>query len=802
MANGGNINYIINVNGSSAVNNINRISSAFQNLQSVGTKLAGLGAALTASVTAPILAAVKAGISFDSAMEQAQSGFATMLGSAEKATAMVGKLKAMADSTPFEMTDLMDSAKTMLAFGQTAESILPSVNMLGDVAMGNKEKFKSLSLAYAQVQATGRLMGQDLLQMVNAGFNPLQVIAEKTGISMGELKEKMEKGGISAETVTKTFQAATSSGGRFYKAMDTASKTFEGQMSTLSDTVKTALGTIVKPLFDMLTNEVIPALTQKLKQLQSWFESLSPTVKKVVLIVGLLLASLGPLLLIIGGLIMAFSAVAGVISAIEAPVIIAVVAIAALVAALIYLWNTSEQFRQGVTIIWDYIASKIESVINYIGQLWNQYGVVIIEAMMLAWEAFIAFMQPILDYFAKLFVELWQNLQPVFAAIMDLFKALGELFMALWDLVSPIIKAIGVVLWALLGTVVSVFSGLVKALAPALKFIVDGLTSLVYVLKAAAQALTGDFGGAWDSLKQAGNSAKSMWTDLGNTVSGTIEGFKGGADAYADGTLAAIDKINGGMGKLKEDWAKSSNGTMPTPGQFTGNSALTFKPITLPRINTDGAKADLKQVDLNAAKLGDTVKTTAIDFSKLGDEADKTGSNGESAMEELADKMKDVTKEIVDQTKSFSGFVGLFDKVQRSGTGSGASLTNRLRKQVEEMKQWSQALSTIQGKLGGGNDDFMNELRKMGAGSAKQIIGLSRLDEGQLKEYANLFGQKQNLAWQEAKQVVQFEHSGTIIVRGVDMAGETKEIASIVAQDLAANSSRYSKQPAANKAFK
>lgn len=802
MPNGGDINYNINVNGSSAVNNINRISSAFQNLQSVGTKLAGLGTALTASVTAPLMAAVKEGISFDSAMEQAQSNFTTMLGSAEKAKTMVADLKKFADSTPFEMTDLMDASKTLLAFGQTAESVMPSVSMIGDVAMGNKEKFKSLSLAYAQIQATGRLMGQDLLQLVNAGFNPLQIISEKTGKSMSELKETMEKGGISAETVRKAFEVATSSGGRFYKAMDTASKTFDGQMSTLRDTLKTTLGAVMKPLFDMMTNEVIPQLTQKLKQLQTWFEGLSPTVKKVVLIVGLLLAALGPLLLIIGGLIMAFSAVAGVISAIGAPVIIAVVAIGALVAALIYLWNTSEQFRQGVAVIWDFIATKIEAVINYIGQLWNQYGVVIIEAMMLAWSAFLAFMQPILDYFAKLFVDLWQNLQPVFGAIMDLFKALGELFMALWDLVSPIIKAIGVVLWALLGVVVAVFSGLVKALAPALKFIVDGLTSLVYVLKAAAQALTGDFGGAWDSLKQAGNSAKSMWTDLGNTVSGAIEGVKGGAEAYADGTVAAIDKINAGMGKLKGDWAKSTEGKMPTPGQYTGNSALTFKPITLPRINADGAKADLKQVDMNAAKLGETVKTTAIDFSKLGDETDKTGKKGKSAMEELADKMKDVTKEIVDQTKSFSSFVGLFDKVQRSGTGSGASLTNRLRKQVEEMKQWSQALATIQGKLGGGNDDFMNELRKMGAGSAKQIIGLSRLDEGQLKEYANLFGQKQAYAWQEAKQVVKYEHSGTIIVRGVDMQGETKEIASIVAQDLAANSSRYSKQPAANKAFK
>lgn len=802
MANGGDINYIINVNGSNAVNNINRISSAFQNLQATGAKLAGLGAALTASVSAPLIAAVKEGIMFDSAMEQAQSNFTTMLGSAERAKTMVADLKKFADSTPFEMTDLMDASKTLLAFGQSAESVMPAVSMLGDVAMGNKEKFKTLSLAYAQIQATGRLMGQDLLQLVNAGFNPLQIISEKTGKSMSELKETMEKGGISAETVRKAFEVATSSGGRFYKAMDTASKTFEGQMSTLSDTVKTTLGAVTKPLFDMLAQKVIPAVTQKLKQLQTWFEGLNPTVKKVILVVTLLVAAFGPLLLLIGGVMMAVSAMGSVLAAIGAPVIIAVVAIGALIAALIYLWNTSEKFRQVVAIVWDYIAAKIEAVINYIGALWNQYGVVVIEAMMLAWDAFLAFMQPVLDYFAKLFVELWKNLQPVFGAIMDLFKALGELFMALWDLVSPIIKALGVVLWALLGVVVAVFSGLVKALAPALKFIVDGLTSLVYVLKAAAQALTGDFSGAWDSLKQAGNSAKSMWTDLGNTVSGAIEGFKGGADAYANGTTAAIDKIQAGMGKLKADWAKSTSGTMPTPGEFTGVSALTFKPISLPRINTDGAKADLKKVDATTAALGDTAQTTAIDFSKLGDEIDKTGKTGKTAAEEFADKMKDVTKEIVDQTKSFSGFVGLFDKVQRSGTGSGVSLTNRLRKQVEEMRQWSEALTTIQGKLGAGNEDFMNELRKMGAGSAKQIIGLSRLDENQLREYANLFGQKNKYAWQEAKQVVKFEHSGTIVVKGVDMKGEAVEIASIVASDLSANSGRYSKNQSASKLVK
>ena len=802
MANGGNITYIINVNGSGAVNGANQVSRALGNLQQVGTKLKGMGAAMSAAITLPLVAAGKAGLAFDSAMEQANTNFGTLLGSAERAKTMVADLQKFANETPFEMKGLTDSAQTLLSFGVEANKIMPTIKMLGDASLGNQERFKGLTLAFAQMSSTGRLMGQDLLQMVNAGFNPLQIISEKTGISMKDLKEKMEKGAISADMVTKAFQIATSEGGRYYKAMDNASKTFAGQMSTLKDAVNSTLGTVMKPLFDDLSQRIVPAVIKQVNRLATWFQALSPTMQRVVLIIGIIVAAIGPLLVIIGGLITAISAIAGVISAIGAPVIIAVVAIGALVAALVYLWNTSEQFRKGVAAIWDWLATKIESVINYIGALWNQYGVVIIEAMILAWQSLVEFVQPILDYFAKLFYELWQNLQPVFDAIGDLFKALGELFMSLWEVVQPIIKALGAILWVLLGVVVAVFSGLVKALAPALKFIINGLTSLVYVLKAAAQALTGDFSGAWDSLKKAGSKAGEMWTNLKDTVSGAIEGVKGGTQAYADGTMAAIDKISNGMGKLKDDWGKATQGKMQTPGEFTGNSALTFKPISLPRIDTSDQKKSIGSVndsikDLNTQMNGtmDLAGDLKADFAALGD-------TGSGAAKEVADKFKEVAKAIKDQTNSFANFVGLFDKVQRSGTGSGESLTNRLRKQVEEMKKWSEGLATIQAKLGPGNEDLMDELRKLGPGNARQIIGLSRLNSDQLKEYANLYGQKQGIAWQQAKQVVKYEHSGTIIVRGVDQAGETKEIAQIVASDLASNKDRYSKNPSANKAFK
>lgn len=93
---------------------------------------------------------------------------------------------------------------------------MPNIKALGDIAMGDRNKLNSLTLAFSQMTASGRLMGQDLLQMINAGFNPLSEISRKTGKSIGVLKEEMEKGKISAEMVTQAFYSATQAGGQFH----------------------------------------------------------------------------------------------------------------------------------------------------------------------------------------------------------------------------------------------------------------------------------------------------------------------------------------------------------------------------------------------------------------------------------------------------------------------------------------------------------------------------------------------------------------------------------------------------------
>lgn len=165
-------------------------------------------------------------------MEQTRVSFTTMLGSADKANSMIAQLNKFANKTPFSNSDLQKNANLLLSFGINGNKVLPTLKMIGDVSGGNKEKLNSLSLAYAQVSSAGKLTGQDLMQMVNAGFNPLQTISEKTGRSMASLKEDMSKGAISAKDVEQAFADATGKGGRFYEMMIKQSETASGKYST------------------------------------------------------------------------------------------------------------------------------------------------------------------------------------------------------------------------------------------------------------------------------------------------------------------------------------------------------------------------------------------------------------------------------------------------------------------------------------------------------------------------------------------------------------------------------------------
>jgi tape measure domain-containing protein len=191
--------------------------------------------------------------------EKAAVSYEVLLGSAEKAKKMLGEMNQFAAATPYSKGDLQESGKLMLSFGIAQEKIMPTMKMLGDIAMGDKEKLNSLTLAFSQVQSAGKLQGQDLLQLINAGFNPLQEISKKTGKSMGELKEAMSKGAISAQMVEEAFKSATGPGGTFYGMTEKIGNTIGGKLSTAMDKLKDValkafelIGPILSPALDAL----------------------------------------------------------------------------------------------------------------------------------------------------------------------------------------------------------------------------------------------------------------------------------------------------------------------------------------------------------------------------------------------------------------------------------------------------------------------------------------------------------------------------------------------------------------------
>ena len=172
-------------------------------------------------------------ISVRTHIQRSEAALTSFLGSKEKADQMMESFKQMAATTPIDLETLTSSTQMMLGFGVSAETAGKMMHVLGDISGGNTQRFQGLSLAFSQMTAAGRLMGQDLLQMINAGFNPLAEISRKTGKSVSELREEMSKGAISSQQVTEAFISATEEGGRFHGMLKAQSQGLAGSFAKL-----------------------------------------------------------------------------------------------------------------------------------------------------------------------------------------------------------------------------------------------------------------------------------------------------------------------------------------------------------------------------------------------------------------------------------------------------------------------------------------------------------------------------------------------------------------------------------------
>lgn len=186
--------------------------------------------------------------------EKQKVNFQVMTGDRNTGNELLQKIIRMADVTPFESQDLIASSKMLLQYGLSVDKVMPTLQKLGDISGADKEKLGSLTMAFGKVISEGKLNGRALEEMIYAGYNPLNDISKKTGISMAELRKQMEKGTITTKMVEDGMTAATSTGGRFDHLMEKQSLTLSGRYSTAMDNYHHKLTDVGEAMMPLASN--------------------------------------------------------------------------------------------------------------------------------------------------------------------------------------------------------------------------------------------------------------------------------------------------------------------------------------------------------------------------------------------------------------------------------------------------------------------------------------------------------------------------------------------------------------------
>lgn len=216
---------------------------------------------LVGAVTAPFMNMFSTGFSTIQGNEKLSTDLGTLLGDDRAGSAFAERIREYAAATPYAQADLAGTAKMLVQYGAGVEETEKYIRQLGDISMGSSQSMQGLGLVLGQVRSQGRLTGQDLMQFINAGFNPLSVISEQTGRSMADLRDDMSRGTISFEMVAAAMDSATSEGGKFYKGAERGAKTLSGMLSTIKDNFGQAMASAIEANMDAIK-----------RMLQTWVE--------------------------------------------------------------------------------------------------------------------------------------------------------------------------------------------------------------------------------------------------------------------------------------------------------------------------------------------------------------------------------------------------------------------------------------------------------------------------------------------------------------------------------------------------
>lgn len=380
---------------------------ASKNLNDGFTVLKGTMANLASQAISKVVDGFKelvgGAVDYQKSMEYYTTSFTVMTGSADKASETVKKLADIGATTPFDMPQLADATSLLMNFGFSADDAVDSMMMLGDISQGNADKLDTIARAYGKMNSAQKVTLENINMMIDAGFNPLQEISEKTGESMQSLYDRVSKGKMSVDEITESMKRSTSEGGKYFQSMDAQSQTLDGRLSTLSDTVNSKLGEALQPILQKAADEWIPNITNAIDSMDidSVVSVIEDLVDGVGDLFGFIMDNGSTIISLVAGIGAAMvtwnvaSMINGVVTAVKRyqeanegatvaqallngvmngnPIMLVVSLLAGLTATIVTLWTTNEGFRNAVINVWnafkDTVGNAIASVGGFIDSL-------------------------------------------------------------------------------------------------------------------------------------------------------------------------------------------------------------------------------------------------------------------------------------------------------------------------------------------------------------------------------------------------------------------------------------------------
>ncbi len=169
--------------------------------------------------------------------QQLEASFKTLTGSEQVATDLMSQLINTAATTPFQVTDISNAARQLLAYGVEADKVNETLIRLGDICAGLSIPIGDLAYLYGTTMTQGRLYTADLNQFLGRGIPLADELAKQFGVAKEEIRKMVEEGKVGFPEVEQAIINMTNEGGKFGGLMEAQSKTITGRISNIEDTI-------------------------------------------------------------------------------------------------------------------------------------------------------------------------------------------------------------------------------------------------------------------------------------------------------------------------------------------------------------------------------------------------------------------------------------------------------------------------------------------------------------------------------------------------------------------------------------